>query len=72
MSSSSQEPSAPGTQSGDFELQGIELDRNPGKDLQHRRIELDRNFGTDPCQIPERILGDDYQNPIAEDTEETG
>ena len=29
-------------------------------------------MGTDPYQIPERILGGDYQNPITEDTEETG
>ena len=27
---------------------------------------------TDPYQIPERVLGDDYPNPITEDTEETG
>ena len=60
------------TQSGDSEHQGIELDRNLGKDLQPRRIELDRNIGTAPYQIPERILGEDYQNPITEDTEETG
>ena len=36
-----------------------------------RRIELDRNIGTDPYQIPvfdERVLGDDYQNPITEGT----
>ena len=59
------------TQSGDFEPQGIELDRNPGKDLEPRTIELDRHIGTDPFQIPERILEDDYQNPITEDTEET-
>ena len=60
------------TQSGDFEPEGIELDRNPGKDLQPRRIELDRNIGTGPYQIPERILGDVYQNPTTEDTEEIG
>ena len=47
----------------------IELDRNPGKDLQPRRIELDRNIGTDPYQIPGKIMGDDYQNPVTEDTE---
>ena len=41
-------------------------------DFEPLRIELDRNLGTDPNQIPERILGDDYQNPITEDTEETG
>ena len=29
-------------------------------------------LGTDPYQIPERILGDDYQHPITEETEETG
>ena len=43
-------------QSDDCELQGIELDRN---------------IGTDPYQIPERILGDDFQNLITECTEET-
>ena len=59
-------------QSDDFEPQRIELDRHLGKDLQPRRIELDRNIGTDPYQILERILGDDYQNPITEDMEETG
>ena len=60
------------TQSGDFEPQEIESDRNLEEDLQPRRIELDRNIGTDPYQIPERILGDDYQHPITEETEETG
>ena len=48
------------------------MDRHLGTDLQPGRIELDQNVGTDPYQIPERILGDDYQNPITEDTEETG
>ena len=48
------------------------MDRNLGTDLQPRRIELDQNIGTDPEQIPESILGDDHQNPITEDTEETG
>ena len=33
---------------------------------------LDRNLGTNLRQTPERILGDDYQNPIIEDTEDTG
>ena len=47
------------------------LDQNPGTDPHPRRIELDRNIGTDPFEIPERILGDDYQNPITEDTKET-
>ena len=43
-------------QSDEYELQGIELDRN---------------IGTDPYQIPDRILGDVYQNLIKEYTEET-
>ena len=43
-------------QSDEYELQGIELDRN---------------IGTDPYQIPERILGDVYQNLLTEYTEET-
>ena len=47
------------------------MDRNLGTDLQPRRIEIDRNIGTDPYQIPERILGDDYQNPITVVTDET-
>ena len=41
-------------------------------DFEPRRIELDINLETDPYQIPEKILGDHYQNPITEDTEETG
>ena len=41
-------------------------------DFEPRRIELDRNLETDPYQIPERILGDHCQNPVTEDTEETG
>ena len=59
------------TQSDDVEARRIELDQNPGTDPQPRRIELDRNIGTDPKEIPERILGDDYQNPKTEDTKET-
>ena len=41
-------------------------------DFEPRRIELDPNIGTDPYQILERFLGDDYQDPVTEDTEETG
>ena len=52
------------TQSDDIEARRIELDRNLGTDLQPRRIEFDRNMGTDPYQIPERVLGDDYQNLV--------
>ena len=49
-----------------------ELTWSQSDDFEPRRIEIDRNIGTDPYQIQERILGDDYQNPITEDTEETG
>ena len=59
------------TQSGDLEARRKELDRNLGTDLQPRRIEFDRNIATDPV-FDERILGDDNQNLITEDTEETG
>ena len=41
-------------------------------DLEPGRIELDRNLGTDLHQTPQRILGDHYQNPITEDTDEDG
>ena len=53
-------------------LQGNGVGQNFGTDLQPRKIELDQKIRTDPHQIPERILGDDCQNPTTEDTEETG
>ena len=74
------------TQSDDLEARRIELDRNLwtdlqarriewdgnlGTDLQPRRLELDQNIGTDPV-FEGGILGDDYQNPITEDTEVSG
>ena len=57
-----------------FEKKGarrIEWDGNLGTDLQPRRLELNQNIGTD-LVFEERILGDDYQNPITEDTKEIG
>ena len=39
--------------------------------LEPRRIELDRNLGTGSYQTQERIVGDNYQNPITEGAEET-
>ena len=42
------------------------------EDLEPRRIELDRNLGTHPYQTQERIIGENYQNPIAEDKGELG
>ena len=41
-------------------------------DLEPRRIELDRNLGTDPYQTQQRILGENFLNPIAEDVDEFG
>ena len=41
-------------------------------DFEPGRVDFDQNIGTDTYQIPEGILGDDYQSPITEDTEETG
>ena len=35
--------------------------------LEPGRIDLDRNLGTDPYQTQERSVGENYQNPIAED-----
>ena len=42
------------------------------EDLEPTRIELDRNLGTHPYQTQERIIGENYQNPIAEDEGELG
>ena len=42
------------------------------EDFETRRIELDRNLGTDPYQIQERFVRNNYQNPIAEDVDEFG
>ena len=44
------------------ETEAIELE-----DLEPRRIELDKNLGTDPYQILERFIRNNYQNPIAEE-----
>ena len=40
--------------------------------LEPRRIELDRNPGKDLDLSLERTMGDDYQNPITEDMDEFG
>ena len=42
------------------------------EDLGPRRVETNRNLGTDPYQTQERIMGDNYPNPIAEDMDEFG
>ena len=41
-------------------------------DLEPKKIELDSNLWTYLHQTAERILGDHNQNPITEDTDETG
>ena len=48
------------TQSGDFEPQGIELDRNPETDLQPRRIEPDRQM-TQSHPAPGNLSGEMIQ-----------
>ena len=52
-----------------IETNSIEIEL---KDLELRRIELDRNLGTDPYQIQERFMRNNYQNPITEDMDEIG
>ena len=42
------------------------------EDLEPRRIELDWNLGRDPYRTQERIVGDDDQNPVAEDMDKFG
>ena len=42
------------------------------EDLQPRRIELDKSLGTDRCRSKERIVGENYPNPFAEDMDEFG
>ena len=42
------------------------------EDFEPRRIELDRNLGTEPYETQERMMVDNYQNPIIEDQDEFG
>ena len=42
------------------------------KAIEPEDLELDRNLGTDPYQIQERSMGNNYQNRIAEDMDEFG
>ena len=37
------------------------------EDLEPSNVEFDRNFGTDSRQTQERIEGENFPNPIAED-----
>ena len=43
-------------------LTGYEPKLIEPEDLEPRRIELDRNLGTDPYQVQERFVRDNYQN----------
>ena len=53
-------------------LTGYETKMISTTTLRPEEIELDRNLGTDPCQTQERITGENYQNPTAEDMDEFG
>ena len=55
-----------------YEPKAIGTEAIEPEDLEPRRIELDRNLGTDPCQIQERLMRNNYQNPIAEVMDEFG
>ena len=55
-----------------IETNVIDTEAIEPEDLEPRRIELDRHLGTDPYQIQERFMRNNYQNPIAEDLDEFG
>ena len=50
-----------------IEAEAIELE-----DLEPRNIELERNLGTDPYQIQERSMRNDFQNLVTADMDEFG
>ena len=53
-------------------LTGYEPQVIEPEDLEPGRIEPGRNLRTDPYQIQERLMRNNYQNPIAEDVDEFG
>ena len=55
-----------------IETKAIETEAIEAEDLEPRRIQLDRNRGTDPYQIQERLMRNNYRNPTAEDMDEFG
>ena len=55
-----------------YEPKAIETEAIEPEDLGPRRIEFDRNLGTDPSQIQERCMRNNYHNPITEDMDELG
>ena len=54
------------------EFKDIDAEAIEPVDVEPRRNELDRNLGTDPCQIQERFMRNNYQNPTAEGMDEFG
>ena len=64
---STQIPSLTGYEPKSLETKVIETEAIESEDPEPRIIDLDRNLGTDPYQTQERNLGENYQNPIAED-----
>ena len=69
---STQIPSLTGYKPRVIDTTVIETEAIEPEDLEPRRIECDRNLGTDPYQLQERFMWDNYQNPIAEDVEGFG
>ena len=69
---STQIPSLTGYEPKSVETKAIETEAIEPEDLEPRRIELDRNLGTDPYQIQESFMRNNYQNPITEDVDEFG
>ena len=55
-----------------YEPKLIETEAVKPEDLKPRKIDLDRNLGTDPYQIPERLMRSNFQNLITEDMDEFG
>ena len=65
-------PSLTGYELKSVETKATETRAIESGDLEPKNIELDKNLGTDPYQIQERFMRNDYQNPITEDVNESG
>ena len=55
-----------------YEPKVIQTEAIEPEDLDTRKFELDRNLRTDPYQIQERFMRNNFQNPITEDMDEFG
>ena len=69
---STQIPSLTGYEPKSVENKAFGTEAIEPEDLEPRRIEFDRNLGTDPYQTQGRIVGENYQNLVAEDMDEFG